>query len=64
MKPIKKYITQNGRRHAVWLDMDEGTVELADMGAQSVPADRDDYRYSRGGGLYQLACELYWKELR
>jgi len=61
---MKKYITDShGKRHAVWLDFEEGTVEFAGMEPQLVPADRDNYLYTHGGGLYQLACELYWKEM-
>ncbi|MFH1833506.1 MAG: hypothetical protein ABH877_00660 [bacterium] len=62
---MKRYITDsNGKRHAVWLDFEEGTVEFAGMvEPQPVPEDRHDYRYTHGGGLYRLACDLYWKEL-
>lgn len=35
-----------------------------DLSAQSIPPqwDRNDYRFSHGGRLYQEAVEMYWRK--
>jgi hypothetical protein len=62
-KIIKKFLKrEDGTRAAVWLNMDDETIEFAgNETRQYVANDRHDYRYTHGGRLYQQACDLYWE---
>jgi len=59
---MKRIITVDGTQCAVWIDLDEGTIEFAGDSEQPqyVPKDRYTYAYSQGGALFRAACDLFW----
>ena len=60
---MKVFVVINGRRHAVWLDISNRTIEFA--GPEQHPmsvAPSDSYAYTHGGALYRAACDRFWEE--
>jgi hypothetical protein len=57
-----KYVQSGGKRVRVeFLENKEHVIiKFAGRASQLLPEDRNDYRYTHGGALYQQACDLWW----